>query len=96
MPVGALKPNDFGLFDVHGNVWCWCQCRYREYPKVIAAKPRDDIEDLLTIDATAGRVLRGGAVHDSESNLRSAQRVGHVPTLLQLYLGFRVARTIAS
>ena len=31
-PVGSLKPNDLGLFDVQGNVCTWCQERYKEYP----------------------------------------------------------------
>ena len=30
-PVGSLKPNDLGLFDVQGNVYTWCQERYKGY-----------------------------------------------------------------
>ena len=32
-PVGSKKPNDLGLFDVQGNVFTWCQERFKAYPK---------------------------------------------------------------
>ncbi|MGH7171458.1 MAG: formylglycine-generating enzyme family protein [Gemmataceae bacterium] len=43
-PVGTLKPNDFGLFDVQGDVYTWCQERYKNDPQS-GGKGKDYIED---------------------------------------------------
>ena len=44
-PVGTRKPNDFGLFDTHGNVFTWCQGSYQFYPEGEIVEDTDD--DLL-------------------------------------------------
>src|SRR5437660_6147208 len=69
-PVGSLKPNDLGLFDVQGNVYTWCQESYKAYPQ--GEKASDDKEDEPVIVSTRGRVLRGGSFLDLASNVRSA------------------------
>ena len=74
-PVGSKKPNDLGLFDVHGNVWCWCQERYKDNPK----EPKSvivDKEDMLEIKGKDSRVLCGGAYSYPASNARCANRSG--------------------
>jgi formylglycine-generating enzyme required for sulfatase activity len=89
-PVGSKKPNDLGLFDMHGNVWMWCQDRMKDYG--LGQGVIDDNEDSLLVDARE-RVLRGGAIVVRASLVRSACRYGFVPSSVGFYVGFRPART---
>jgi formylglycine-generating enzyme required for sulfatase activity len=82
-PVGTLRPNDLGLFDVHGNVWQWCQDKYgNTFPP----------EGGGTVKENEFRVLRGGAFNAYPSNFYSSFR-GNSPAGTRLYVnGFRPAR----
>src|SRR5262249_32387615 len=46
-PVGRKKPNDLGLFDLHGHVWNWCQEGYQAYPQTKDGEASEDKEDAL-------------------------------------------------
>ena len=83
------KPNAWGLYDMHGNVWEWCEDdwegHYRGAPSV--GWPAREV------DGTSGRVVRGGSWRNSASNCRSAFRRGVLPGLRDVGLGFRPARS---
>jgi hypothetical protein len=91
-PVGSLKPNDLGLFDVHGNVFTWCQESFKDYPKGEGIS--EDKEDILTIVNTNSRMLRGGSFSYPASLVRSSFRNGVGPTNRDHSYGFRLARTV--
>jgi serine/threonine protein kinase/formylglycine-generating enzyme required for sulfatase activity len=91
-PVASLKPNDFGLFDVHGNAFTWCQESFKAYPSGKSGLPNDDIEDLVSA-STALRVLRGGAFTDPPPLVRSAYRYPNAPAYRSFGVGLRPART---
>ncbi len=95
-PVGTTKPNDFGLFDTLGNVWCWCQDNYMDYPTAKDGTAAGDVEDGLRIDNQEKRVLRGAACDVTAAYLRCAARHDYLPTYHVNTAGFRVARTITS
>jgi len=86
--VGQLKPNGWGLYDMHGSVWEWCVDRWAT--DYYAQSPPND----PTGPATGRfRVFRGGGFSDLTANTcRSAIRyTGHLPTGQDYYLGFRLA-----
>ncbi|MCA9414574.1 MAG: formylglycine-generating enzyme family protein, partial [Candidatus Omnitrophica bacterium] len=65
--TGARRPNAWGLFDMHGNVWEWCSDRYGKYP-------RRKVVDPVGPPMGACRVVRGGSWFDRASRIRSAVR----------------------
>jgi eukaryotic-like serine/threonine-protein kinase len=91
-PVGSLKPNDLGLFDVQGNVFSWCQEGYENYQSNPNGGAVDDKEFSLGITSDS-RVLRGGAFGDPAASVRSAVRDSYAPTTRTISDGFRPART---
>jgi formylglycine-generating enzyme required for sulfatase activity len=79
-PVGALKPNGLGLFDMHGNTWEWCQDAFE-----------GQASNEVTMDI--GRVVRGGSFNLDAKYARSAYRNWLEPANRLHFTGFRVART---
>jgi formylglycine-generating enzyme required for sulfatase activity len=84
--VGSYEPNAFGLHDMHGNVWEWCQDWYdKDY---YANAPRRD--PLCLVEAVR-RATRGGGWRDAALRCRSASRGWGAPMNHSINLGFRAA-----
>jgi formylglycine-generating enzyme required for sulfatase activity len=94
-PVGALKPNDLGLFDVQGGVFTWCQESSRSYLTASGEESTEDLEDDLEVSSGVGRGLRGGSFRALASYVRAASRISNVPTFRAYDFGFRPARSLA-
>ena len=88
-PVGSLKPNPFGLFDVYGNVWEWCHDR-ADLPWIFAALGMQ--AEVVSDDNN--RILRGGSYYNPEFHLQTSMRISNRPSFLSEDYGFRVVRTI--
>jgi formylglycine-generating enzyme required for sulfatase activity len=94
-PVAQLLPNQWGLFDMLGNVWEWTFDRRQPYPAGVGVTV--DAEDsVLRVSNDVARTRRGGSFAYEWFTVRSAHRgdVTYFPNQTRDNVGFRVARTI--
>ncbi len=90
MPVDSFQPNDFGLYNMHGNVHEYCADIYnREYYSLPQAKDGDHACDIPTTGKTLTYVIRGGGWMSQAVNCRSAKRSNFKAINKSNGLGFR-------
>jgi formylglycine-generating enzyme required for sulfatase activity len=90
-PVGAFKPNPWGLYDMHGNAWQWC------LDLMVSNRPTKDPllepEDVTALaKGTGNRKIRGGSWWLGPGRCRSANWANRAQSGSFAYIGFRVAR----
>jgi formylglycine-generating enzyme len=86
-PVGSFPPNGFGLYDMIGNVWEFCQDHYSP-----TAYESHAAKDPVSIGDDNRRIARGGSWGDGWAGLRSANRNAYNPEYTSCVIGMRLVR----
>ena len=79
-PVGLLKPNELGIYDMSGNIWEWCSNFKTPYPCDSLGKPFNT------------KVLRGGSFNHRQESVRVIDRNARQTSMRLQTLGFRLAK----
>ncbi len=87
-PVGEKKANAFGLHDMHGNVWEWCEDKWHGDYQGAPSDGRAWVDG-----ESSGRVTRGGSWSDYARGSRAARRSLNSSDFRKFFNGFRLART---
>jgi formylglycine-generating enzyme required for sulfatase activity len=85
--VGSFPPNQFGLHDMHGNVWEWCMDDWHDNYQ---GAPNDGSAWLKNAETTSRKVFRGGSWYYIPWHCRSAMRYNHSRVNRADFIGFRV------
>lgn len=85
-PVGLLKANPYGLYDIHGNVWEWVQDRYETY--------LSGGVDPVNLEYGSNRTIRGGGYDNRLQYMRTANREPSYPDFSMSSVGFRLVRNL--
>ncbi len=92
LPVGSFQPNDFGLYDMGGNLREWVADCWRDNLKNV---PADGRAFQATNEDCDYRVVRGGCFGMNAEGLRVANRNRHTPIHRSTVVGLRVVRELA-
>ncbi len=92
-PKRHYPANDWGVFDMIGNVWEWCLTKYDRFKYLYPYDPNDgrnEIDEETRLELATSRVVRGGSFSSPPLDLRCACRKGHPINTRHNNVGFRV------